>query len=125
MSKKMFLNALGIPALLGLRTKEIEVPGQPNVFVIVQEIGAMDLAELGAGLSSEENSNVISAVQLARVAPDIIARCVKDGDGNPVFTRGQARCIKAQSATWAMELVQVALELSEFTVTEDEQEKNP
>lgn len=125
MSKKMFLNAFGVPALLGLRTKEIEVPGQPDVFVMVQEIGAMDLAELGAELSSEENSNVISAVQLARVAPDIIARCVKDGDGNPIFTRGQAQHIKAEYATWAMELVQAALELSEFTVTEDEQEKNP
>lgn len=122
MSKKMFLNALGVPSLLGLKTEEVEVPGQPDVFVVVRELSAQDFAELGVKFA-QEGKTELTAEEIVQMYPGIVTRCVTDGNGDPVFTEGQVRRIRQEFADWMFGLALTALELSEIVV-QDEPEKN-
>lgn len=127
MSKKYF-DALGVSNLVGTRTREIEVPDQDGAVVIVREISAQDFTELGARYA-QPGKTEITGEEFAKLYPDIIARCVLDGDKNPVFTAGQARQIKFEYLEWMTSLAMAALELAEIMVIdkdkdEDSTEKN-
>ncbi len=127
--QKMYLNKLGIPALLGMRTKDVEVPGQPGVFVVVRELSAMDMTELGTPLAAAGNmqtnadgEKTISPDAMVKLYPAIIARCVVDYDGNPVFTEGEASRISYQYMEWITELVMTAMQLGGIIPDDDEEQ---
>ncbi len=125
MPSKKYLTALGVPDLMGIRTKEIPVPGQDSV-VIVREISAQDFTELGSRFV-QSGKTEISGEEFAQLYPGIIARCVLDGDSNPVFTEGQARRVRFEYLEWMTTLAMTALQLADIAVTEDEEgepEKN-
>lgn len=125
MSKKYF-DATRAVELIGLRTKEVEVPGEDGAFVIVREMTAMDFAELGA--RQVANGEMVAVEEnFVKLFPDIIARCVLDGDKNPIFTPGQVSMISAEYTEWLTTLAMTAVELSGLTVVESDEnapEKN-
>jgi hypothetical protein len=117
MSKKYF-DATGVSDLLGIRTKEVPVPGQDGAVVVVREISAQDFTVLGSRYA-QPGKTEITGEEFAKLYPGIISRCVLDGEGNPVFTEGQARRIKFTHLEWMTGLALAALELAEIVVTDE------
>lgn len=122
MSKKYF-DATRVTDLLGIRTEEMEVPGQDGAVVIVREVSAQDFTEIGARFAQVGRTE-ISGEEFVQLYPDIISRCVLDGNGDSVFTKGQAARIRFEHLEWLTSLAMKALELADITVSGDDEDES-
>lgn len=125
MSKKKSPSAIDVMDVMGIRTKKVEWPTNPDIEVEVRELSAQDFAELGVKFA-QEGKTELTAEEIVQIYPGIVTRCVTDGNGDPVFTEGQVRRIRQEFADWMFGLALTALELSEIVVKDDEEqpEKN-